>query len=150
MSTRTILLLSALIIVAVFVTTFAQWPPRTPINASPPPPRVEKSMVGCATWYRVPPNSLAKRRAGVNELTAAHNLLPLGTLVRVTNLGNDQSCIVRITDRGIPRGQCKIDICQEAAEQIGMLREGVSRVRLEVLAKSIAIVDPESHPPSAP
>ena len=150
MNARTIKLLSALLIAAAFVTAVAQWPPRMPATNEPPPPRVQKSMVSCATWYRVPPDSLAKRRAGANELTAAHNRLPLGTLVRVTNLSNKESVIVRITDRGIPRGQCKIDICQEAAEQIGMISEGITRVRLEILAKSVATVDPKSRPAAAP
>ena len=56
---------------------------------------------GDAVWYDVPANSLAKRRAGKDELTAAHNRLPLGTMVRVTHLGNGKNVIVRITDRGI-------------------------------------------------
>jgi rare lipoprotein A (peptidoglycan hydrolase) len=86
-----------------------------------------------AVWYDVPPLSLARRRAGKDELTAAHNRLPLGTLVCVTNIKNGKCAIVRITDRGITNRRAKIDICKEAAEQIGILREGIARVRLEVL-----------------
>jgi rare lipoprotein A len=86
-----------------------------------------------AVWYDVPRASLARRRAGQAELTAAHNRLPIGTLVRVTNVKNDKSVLVRITDRGITNKRAKIDICKEAAEEIGMLREGIARVRLEVL-----------------
>jgi rare lipoprotein A (peptidoglycan hydrolase) len=87
-----------------------------------------------AVWYDVPRESLARRRAGKTELTAAHNRLPIGTLVRVTNLKNDKSVLVRITDRGITDKRAKIDICREAAEQIGILREGIARVLIEVLA----------------
>lgn len=84
-------------------------------------------------WYNVPANSLAKRRAGKDELTAAHNRLPLGTMVRVTHLANGRSVIVRITDRGVTKRRALIDLCKEAAEKLEMLSEGTARVRLEVL-----------------
>jgi rare lipoprotein A len=94
-----------------------------------PPTKLE----GYAVWYNVPSNSLAKRRAGKDELTAANNRLPLGTRVRVTHLGNGKTVVVRITDRGITDRHSLIDLCKEAAAQLGMLGEGSSRVRLEVL-----------------
>jgi rare lipoprotein A (peptidoglycan hydrolase) len=86
-----------------------------------------------AVWYDVPRESLARRRAGQTELTAAHNRLPIGALVRVTNIKNDKSVVVRITDRGITNNRAKIDICKEAAIELGMLRQGITRVRIEVL-----------------
>ena len=95
----------------------------------PPPTKLE----GYAVWYNVPPDSLAKRRAGKDELTAANNRLPLGTRVRVTHLGNGKTVVVRITDRGITDRHSLIDLCKEAAEKLGMLGEGSARVRLEVL-----------------
>jgi rare lipoprotein A len=88
---------------------------------------------GYAVWYDVPVDSLAKRRAGKDELTAAHNRLPLGTMVRVTHLANGRSVIVRITDRGITGRHAMIDLCKEAAAELGMLSEGSARVRIEVL-----------------
>jgi rare lipoprotein A len=88
---------------------------------------------GYAVWYDVPANSLAKRRAGKDELTAAHNRLPLGTRVRVTHLGNGKNVVVRITDRGITRRRALIDLCKEAAVKLDMVREGSARVRLEIL-----------------
>ena len=88
---------------------------------------------GTAVWYPVPVNSLAKRRAGKDELTAAHNRLPLGVMVRVTHLGNGKSVVVRITDRGITSRRVLIDLCKEAAEKLGMISEGSARVRLELL-----------------
>ena len=94
-----------------------------------PPKKVE----GIAVWYSVPPNSLAKRRAGKDELTAAHNRLPLGTKVRVTHLANKKSVVVRITDRGIHKRGTIIDLCKEAAEQLDMVREGSAKVELEIL-----------------
>lgn len=93
---------------------------------------------GYAVWYDVPANSLARRRAGKDELTAAHNRLPLGTRVRVTHLGNGKNVVVRITDRGIPRRRALIDLCKEAAEKLDMVREGSARVRLEILPDDTA------------
>ena len=103
------------------------------MSASKAPITPPKQTEGLAVLYNVPPNSLAKRRAGKDELTAAHNRLPLGTKVRVTHLGNGKSVVVRITDRGISDRRDSIDLCKEAAAKLDMLREGSARVRLEIL-----------------
>jgi rare lipoprotein A len=93
----------------------------------------KKPVEGVATWYKVPAKSPTKQRAGQGELTAAHNRLPFGTLVRVTHLGNGKNVVVRITDRGVYKPGVVIDLCKEAAEKLDMLHEGSTRVRLEVL-----------------
>jgi rare lipoprotein A len=67
------------------------------------------------------------------KLTAAHRTLPFGTQVRVTNLGNGRSVVVRITDRGPFRRGRVIDVSKRTARELGFLREGTARVRLEVL-----------------
>ena len=105
-------------------------------SSAPKSPSDKKwgKLEGTAVWYPVPVNSLAKRRAGKNELTAAHNRLPLGAMVRVTHLGNGKTVVVRITDRGISSRNVLIDLCKEAAEKLGMISQGSARVRLEVLA----------------
>ena len=103
------------------------------VNKKAPDPKKPAVTEGVAVWYDVPPNSLAKRRAGKDELTAAHNRLPLGAKVRVTHLGNGKSVIVRITDRGITNRRDSIDLCKEAAVKLDILREGSARVRLELL-----------------
>jgi rare lipoprotein A len=95
-------------------------------------PEAKKPVEGMAVWYSVPANSLARRRAG-QEMTAAHNRLPIGTKVQVTHLGNKKTVIVRITDRGIKKRGALIDLCKEAAEKLDMIREGSARVRLEIL-----------------
>jgi rare lipoprotein A len=95
----------------------------------PASPHVE----GEASWYKVPRNSATKQRAGKDELTAAHNRLPFGTLVRVTDLENGKSVIVRITDRLVSSNGTIIDLSKEAAEQLDIVREGTVRVRLEIL-----------------
>ncbi|HEX8897179.1 MAG TPA: septal ring lytic transglycosylase RlpA family protein [Chthoniobacterales bacterium] len=103
------------------------------MNKKPPETKKPAQTEGIAVWYNVPPNSLAKRRAGKDELTAAHNRLPLGTKVRVTHVVNGKSVVVRITDRGITNRRDSIDLCKEAATKLDMLREGSARVRIEIL-----------------
>lgn len=90
---------------------------------------------GVASWYG--PGFIGRRTANgevytARELTAAHRTLPFGTLVRVTNLANGQSVVVRINDRGPFVGRRVIDLSQAAAQRIGMIRSGTSRVRLEL------------------
>ena len=119
----------------------AEHPPPPPPPAPPRLPRAElwnngKPREVYAAWYEVPDDSLAKHRAGAEEFTAAHNRLPIGTLVRVTNLKNGKSTVVRITDRGIRDRKIKLDVCKEAAEQLGMVTKGVARVRMQVLEET--------------
>ncbi len=67
------------------------------------------------------------------EMVAAHRTLPMGTKVRVINLSNGHEAVVRITDRG-PYGHGRIiDVSRCAARQLGLLRSGTARVRLEPL-----------------
>jgi rare lipoprotein A len=67
-------------------------------------------------------------------LTAAHRTLPFGTRVRVTNLENGRSVVVTITDRGPFRKGRVIDVSRRAAGKLGFLREGTTRVRVEVVS----------------
>ena len=68
-----------------------------------------------------------------NAMTAAHRSLPFGTKVKVTNLRNGRTVLVRVNDRGPHvRGRI-IDLSQAAAKKIGL--KGVVRVKLEVLKK---------------
>ena len=106
-----------------------------------------RSREGYAVWYVVPVDSLANRRAGKGEFTAAHNSLRLGSLVRVTHLANGRSVIVRITDRGITKRGASIDLCRPAAEELGIISEGMARVRIEELpdeAAANAVPDPKA------
>ena len=100
---------------------------------SPSESRKTSDLEGYATWYLVPRLSRTKNRADIGELTAAHARLPFGTRVRVTHLGNHKTVDVCIIDRLAGRRIAIIDLCKEAAEQLGMVSEGRARVRLEVL-----------------
>ena len=71
------------------------------------------------------------------ELTAAHNTLPLGVRVRVTNLRNGRSVVVKINDRGPKiRGRI-IDLSRAAARRIGFVRRGITPVKITVPKKKI-------------
>jgi|MudIll2142460700_1097286.scaffolds.fasta_scaffold163987_2 rare lipoprotein A len=68
-------------------------------------------------------------------LTAAHKTLPFGTMVKVTNLGNNESVVVRVNDRG-PHGGSKakiIEITSRAAKEIDMIKKGKVQVQIEVV-----------------
>lgn len=97
---------------------------------------IEGPAEGLASWYGA---EFHGRRAAdgsrynMYALTAAHQTLAFGTRVRVTNLANDRSVEVTITDRGpFVEGRI-IDVSFAAAQRLGMVGQGVTRVRLEVV-----------------
>ncbi|HVL67727.1 MAG TPA: septal ring lytic transglycosylase RlpA family protein [Vicinamibacterales bacterium] len=76
------------------------------------------------------------RRFDPGEMVAAHRTLPLGTRVRVTNLANGRSVILRVIDRGPYAGRNTIiDVSEGAARRLGFIRAGRTRVTVEVLAQ---------------
>jgi len=91
---------------------------------------------GQASWYG--PGFYGNRTASgevlrPGTLTAAHRTLPFGTRVRVTNLNNGLSAIVRINDRGPFHGNRMLDLAHGAASQLGVVASGVASVKMEVL-----------------
>lgn len=91
---------------------------------------------GNASWYGAPYHNRRGSNGEIydmNQLTAAHRTLPLGSIVRVTNLKTSHSTIVRITDRGpFVEGRI-VDLSLAAAKQADVWQAGVAKVRLEVL-----------------
>ncbi|WP_424519450.1 septal ring lytic transglycosylase RlpA family protein [Rubrivirga sp.] len=72
-------------------------------------------------------------RFNPDAMTAAHRTLPFGTRLRVTNTRNGRSVLVRVNDRGpFTRGRV-LDLSRAAAREIGMIRSGTARVRIERL-----------------
>jgi rare lipoprotein A (peptidoglycan hydrolase) len=118
----------------------AEGPPQL-VRAAPFEPRFPAIEVpsfaqeGLASWYgrRFHRRHTASgEHFDMNELTAAHRSLPLDTVVRVTNLANDRTVLVRVNDRGpFARGRI-IDISGTAALELGMAKAGVAQVRIEV------------------
>ena len=103
------------------------------INRETKPVEVE---TGIASWYGAPYHNRRGSNGEVydmNAMTAAHRTLPLGSVVRVTNLQSEKSAVVRITDRGPFIEGRIIDLSQAAAKQIGLVQKGTGRVRVEVL-----------------
>ena len=101
----------------------------------------DKTWEGTASYY----HNMFEGRMTANgdifrqkKLTAANNFLPLGTMVRVTNLKNGKSVIVKINDRMNKRLTHRrlIDMSREAARQLGYIHAGLTSVRMEVLPKN--------------
>jgi rare lipoprotein A len=104
--------------------------------AAAPTRQVAQVIQGTASWYG--PGFYGNRTANgevyrPGTLTAAHRTLPFGTMVRVTNLNNGRSTVVRINDRGPFAGNRVIDLGQGAAQEVGLVNSGLAPVRLEVL-----------------
>ena len=92
-----------------------------------------RSLSGLASYYWQPQRVASGGWFNPNALTAAHKTLPFGTRVRVTNLRNGRSVVVRINDRGpYIRGRI-IDLSRRAATVVGMRKAGVVPVRVQVL-----------------
>ncbi len=111
----------------------------TPSPKTVPSPLFPTGQVskGEASYYSTRCNGGSRTASGEplsnNARTAAHRSLPFGTRVRVTNLRNGKSEIVRITDRGpFTRGRI-IDVTIGVAQQLDMVNSGVAPVEIEVL-----------------
>ena len=72
-------------------------------------------------------------------LTCAHPSLPFGTMLKITNLGNDKSVIVRVNDRGPYVDARELDLSLQAATNIGMISEGISPVKIELASPILAV-----------
>lgn len=68
-----------------------------------------------------------------NKMTAAHNRFKFGTRIRVTNLRNGKSVIVRVNDRMHSRNTRLVDLSRAAADKLGFIKRGLTRVRVEQL-----------------
>ena len=97
---------------------------------------IQLTVSGYASWYGPGFNGNMSASGEVfneNALTAAHPSLPFGTQVRVTNMDNGLSVLVRINDRGPYAGDRLIDLSAGAAEVIGLTLSGVAPVKLNVI-----------------
>lgn len=91
--------------------------------------------VGIASWYGPPYNNHRGANGRIyneNAVTAANRTLPMGSLIRVTNLKTGQSAMMPVTDRGPFVPGRILDLSVGAAKKIGMYRAGVARVRMDV------------------
>jgi rare lipoprotein A len=116
-----------------------------PDSAEPEVPQGTKPILtetGMASWYGPPYHN---RRGSNGELynmhamTAAHRTLPLGAIVRVTNVKTGSSALVRITDRGPFIPGRVVDLSLAAARKVDVYQPGVARVKVEVLETPVPI-----------
>ncbi len=92
------------------------------------------SQTGKASWYG--PGFHGRKTANgerfdMNTLTAAHRTLPISSYVRVTNLANGKSVVVRINDRGPYHGNRVMDLSKAAAQELGFIHTGTAQVKIE-------------------
>lgn len=122
---------------AVAPTPLAEQQPGEPDPAS----AKAADQVGIASWYgtqeqgRLTANG---ERFDQRKLTAAHRTLPLDTKVKVTNLENGKTIEVRVNDRGPYIPGRVLDLSTQAAKMLGMEKEGLALVRIEILPDQLA------------
>lgn len=102
------------------------------------PAKTKKVFYGQASFYS---NKFQGRKTANGEifdqkkLTCACNVLPLGTYVKVTNLRNGRSVVVKTNDRLHPRMKRIVDLTKAAATKLGFVSSGLTRVKIEVIGK---------------
>ena len=95
-----------------------------------------ETKIGIASYYAKKFNGRKTANGetfNMYAISAAHVSYPLGTVIRVTNLKNDKSIIVRINDRKPDTNDRVLDLSYGAAKQIGMVQSGIAEVKIEVL-----------------
>jgi rare lipoprotein A len=108
----------------------------------PPPAAIGYSEEGNASWYGAPFHGRRSSNGEIydmHKMTAAHRTLPFDTVVRVTNMNNGKSAVVRITDRGPFVENRILDLSYAAAEEIAAVGPGVVPVRLDVVSSSVDV-----------
>ena len=96
------------------------------------------SETGVASWYGEDFNGKRTangERYNMNTLTAAHRTLPLPCIVKVTNLQNGRSVVVRVNDRGPYVKDRIIDLSKHGAQLLGYMGQGTTKVKVEIMAK---------------
>ena len=98
----------------------------------------KKAYYGTASYYADKFNGRKTATGDIyshTKLTAACNVLALGTWIRVTNLRNNKTVIVQVNDRLHPKNKRIVDLSKVAAEKLGYISRGLTQVKVEVLGK---------------
>jgi rare lipoprotein A len=149
-ATRSALLFSAtsLFLAACGTSTVPTYTPIVPIQ--PPPvtvPRIPEACEyptyreeGIASWYGRT-KKLRKTATGEvqnsDSLTAAHKTLPIGSEVKVTNLANGKSTMLRINDRGPFKKDRVLDVSRHGAQELDFFRDGLTKVLIEMFPPGV-------------
>src|SRR5262245_9759225 len=97
-----------------------------------------QGQTGRASWYDLEAKTASGEAMDGEALTAAHPSLPFGSKVRVANLDNGRSVVVRVNDRGPFSGGRIIDVSRAAAEKLGMIGSGAARVAVSPVDNEVA------------
>ncbi|MEJ2007395.1 MAG: septal ring lytic transglycosylase RlpA family protein [Acidobacteriota bacterium] len=103
----------------------------------PPPFAIPKSQVGVASWYGSYFQGLPTASGqpfDMNAMTCAHRHLPLGTRIKVTNLVNFRSLVLKVNDRGPAVDGRILDVSRAAARRLGFMGAGLTLVRIQVVS----------------
>ena len=114
-------------------------PQQNPQTIPNPKPKRRWYQIGRASWYghQFQGHPTASGESyNMNLLTCAHRSLPIGALLRVTNLRNSKTVVVRVNDRGPILENRIIDLSYAAAKTLGMDNKGVDKVRVEQMTGS--------------
>ncbi len=125
--------LFAKIIIVVFITAFSYG------NTVHAQPTSKKTFYGEASFYHNKFNGRQTANGEIfsqSKMTCACNALPFGTWVKITNLRNGKTVIVKVNDRLHPRIRRVTDLSYTAAKKLGYTSHGIARVKVEVLGKS--------------
>lgn len=137
--------LSLRIFYAVLIAVFFTFPLPAAAQKSKPankikPKKITRVFYGQASFYS---NKFNGRRTANGEifnqkkLTCACNVLPLGTWIKVTNLRNGKSAVVKINDRIHPKMKRIVDLSKAAAQRLGYVSNGLTRVKVELVDKKL-------------
>ncbi len=111
--------------------------PATPaVLDAHPAAKANSSSYGVASFYTEDEWTASGEKFNTRAMTAAHPTLPFGTRLRVTNVTNGRSVVVRINDRGPYVPGRVVDLSESAAESLGMVERGVVKVKLDVVQKA--------------
>jgi rare lipoprotein A len=101
-------------------------------------PEKTSAKKGVASYYS---NSFQGKKTASGEIfnqksyTCASNIFPLGTWLRITNVKNGKTVIVKVNDRMHPKMKRVVDLSKVAAEDLGMIKSGIAQVEVENLGK---------------
>jgi rare lipoprotein A len=96
-------------------------------------PEPSGAAVGLASFYDEGSETASGEKIDPRELTAAHPTLPFGTRLRVTNVANGRSVIVRVNDRGPFVAGRAVDVSRSAAEKLDMVGRGIAKVKIDIV-----------------
>lgn len=109
------------------ITTTLFSPMTLPADARP----MMKTICGGASWYALRSRTASGEMMNPSAMTAAHKTLPMGSKVKVTNLRNGRTVVVRINDRGPFIKGRHIDLSKGAAQKLGFIGAGHTKVQID-------------------